>query len=237
MLPIHRLTLVSAGAADEPRSWLRHTISLLWDNLAALVLLNLAGSLIAAPVILLSTTVGFFPLLIVTALTVTPIIGGLMGAVSGEWRGQPGTIRQRFWTTVRRRWPPLLALGLAAAIGAGSSIVTTSRLLANPEVRWLTLWLAQSSVLVLGIVLLTYALPLVAGREMAPRLALRNALVLAIAAPLATLGMIAGLVLLTILLLWFGAGVWLLAPVIAAVFLTTNCEHQIERLHPTSGPA
>lgn len=232
-----RLALIDpAAATDEPRSWLRRTISLLWDNLASLALLNLAGSLIAAPLILLSTIFGFVPLLIVAALTLTPIIGGLMGAVSGEWRDEPGTIRQRFLATIRQRWLPLLALGGIAALGLGSSIITTSQLLTNPEVRWLTLWLAQSFFLVLGVVLLLYAMPLVAGHEMDPRLALRNALVLAIAAPLATLGMVAGLVLLTILMLWFGLGLWLIVPVVAAVFLTTNCEHQIERLRERSDP-
>jgi len=236
MLPTPRLALLdTVTAMDEPRSWLRRALSLLWDNLASLALLNLAGSLIAAPLLLLSSLLGFVPLLVVSALLITPIAGGLMGAVSGEWRDQPGAMRRRFLTTIRDRWPPLLVLGVVTAIAIGSSIVTTSLLLADPEVRWLTLWLAQSACLVLGLILLVYALPLVAGHGLGPRLALRNALVLAITAPLATLGMVAGLVLLTILLLWIGLGLWLIVPVVTAVLLAANCEHQIERLRERSG--
>lgn len=219
---------------EEPPSWPLRTISLLWHNLAALVGLNLVSSLIAAPLFLLSMTAGFLALLAAAAITLPVILGGLMAAVSGEWSGQPGTMRQRFLATVRHRWLALLPLGFFAAAGAGASVITTAQVIASPNQGLFFLWLAQSSFLVIAAMLLIYAVPLVAGHELGPRLALRNALVLIIAAPLAAFGMFALLVLLTILLIWFGLGLWLIVPVVAAVFVAANCEHQIEQLQGKS---
>ena len=232
----HRFALTKpATGTEESPSWLRKTVSLLWDNLATLVLLNLASSLIAAPIILLGLTVGFVPLLVAVAVTLPAVLGGLMAAVSGEWRELPGTMRQRFLATIRRRWLALLPLGGLAAIVTGASIITTSQLLTTPDRVLFLLWVAQSAFLVIALMLLIYALPLVAAHELGPRLALRNALVLTIAAPLPTLGILALLVLLTVLNVWFGLGLWLIVPVILAVFVATNCDHQIEHLQEKSG--
>jgi hypothetical protein len=226
-----RLTLAKlTPAADEPPSWLRRTLSLLWDNVATLVLLNLVGSLVATPLLLLGMAFGFLTLLVAAAITIVPILGGLMAAVSGEWRHQPGTMRQHFLSAIRHRWLALLPLGLLAAGCAGSSILTTSQVLTAPDRGLLLLWLAQCSFLIVAVMLLLYAVPLVAGHGLGPRLALRNALVLTIAAPVPTLGIFSLLVLSTVLLVWFGLGLWLIVPVVVAVFAATNCDHQIERL-------
>jgi hypothetical protein len=77
--------------------------------------------------------------------------------------------------------------------------------------------------------------PLVAGHGLSPRLALRNAFVLIIAAPVPTLGIFALLVLMAILVVWIGLGIWLIAPVIGAVFVATNCDYQIERMQRVTG--
>jgi uncharacterized membrane protein YesL len=215
---------------DEPPSWLRSTLMLLWDNLATLALLNLVASLVAAPFLLLAMAMGVLPMLVAAVIAFPLILGGLTAAVSGEWRGLPGSMRERFVQTIRSRWLALLPLGVIAAVCATSSIITTSLVLAGAD-RWLLfLWLAQCGFLVLAVMLLLYAVPLVAAHELSPRLALRNALVLTIAAPLPTLGIFALLVLLAVLQAWIGLGLWLIVPVIGAVFVATNCEYQIERL-------
>lgn len=231
----HRFALSKpAAGAEEPPSWLRKTASLLWDNLATLVLLNLVSSLIAAPLVLLGLIAGFLPLLLAVAITLPALLGGLMAAVSGEWRQLPGTMRQRFISTIRQRWLALLPLGGLAAVVTGASIITTSQVLTAPSRPLFLLWVAQSAFLVIAVMLLIYALPLVAAYELGPRLALRNALVLAIATPLPTLGILALLVLLTVLLVWFGLGLWLIVPVVIATFVATNCDHQVERLQEKS---
>lgn len=231
----HRFALPKpAAGAEETPSWLRRTVSLLWDNLATLVLLNLAGTLVAAPLVLLGLIAGFLPLLLAVAITLPALLGGLLAAVSGEWRELPGTMRQRFIDTVRRRWLALLPLGGLAAAVTGASIITTSQLLTTPDRALFLLWVAQSAFLVVAVMLLIYALPLVAAYELGARLALRNALVLTIAAPLPTLGILALLVLLTVLLVWFGLGLWLIVPVVIATFVATNCDHQVARLQEKS---
>jgi uncharacterized membrane protein YesL len=231
MLRDPRLALAKfTPTTDEPPSWLRRTLSLLWDNVATLVLLNLVGSLVATPLLLLGMAFGFVTLLVAATITVVPILGGLMAAVSGEWRHRPGTMRQHFLSAIRHRWLALLPLGLLAAACAGSSVLTTSQVMTTPEQGLLLLWLAQCSFLIIAVMLLLYAVPLVAGHGLGPRLALRNALILTIAAPVPTLGIFALLVLSTILMVWFGLGLWLILPVVVAVFAATNCEHQIEQL-------
>lgn len=231
----HRFALPKpAAGAEESPSWPRKTALLLWDNLATLVLLNLAGTLAALPLVLLGLTTGFLPLLLAVAITLPALLGGLMAAVSGEWRELPGTMRQRFVATIRRRWLALLPLGGLAAVVTGASIITTSQVMAAPGRALFLLWVAQSAFLVIAVMLLIYALPLVAAYELGPRLALRNALVLTIAAPLPTLGILALLVLLTVLLVWFGLGLWLIVPVVIATFMATNCDHQVERLQEKS---
>jgi uncharacterized membrane protein YesL len=144
-------------------------------------------------------------------------------------------MRERFVATVRHRWLALLPLGGLAAVCVGSSITTTSQVIAGADQGVLFLWLAQCGFLVLAVMLLVYAVPLVAGHNLGPRLALRNAFVLIIAAPVSTLGIFAFLVLLSILLVWVGIGLWLIVPVVGAVFVATNCEHQIERLQGANG--
>jgi uncharacterized membrane protein YesL len=91
-------------------------------------------------------------------------------------------------------------------------------------------WLVQSTFLVLLVVLLVYALPLAAAYGASVRPALRNAVILAAAAPLQTLGMVALLVLLSVAALWIGLGMWLIVPVVAAVFLGVNCWLQVEQV-------
>ncbi len=237
MLRDQRFTLLKMRdvGATEPPSWLRATLSLLWDNLATLVLLNLVASLVVAPLLLLGMAFGFVPLLASAAVTLPVILGGLSAAVSGEWRSQPGTMPERFLATIRHRWLALLPLGGLAAVCAGSSIATTSQVIAGADQGVLFLWLAQCGFLVLAVMLLVYAVPLVAGHNLGPRLALRNAFVLIIAAPVSALGIFAFLVLLSILLVWVGIGLWLIVPVVGAVFVATNCEHQIERLQGANG--
>src|SRR5688572_16007190 len=142
----HRFALTKpATGTEEPPSWLRKTVSLLWDNLATLVLLNLVSSLIAAPLILLSLTIGFLPLLVAAAVILPAVLGGLMAAVSGEWRELPGTMRQHFIATIRRRWLALLPLGGLAAVVTGASVITTSQLLTTPDRALFLLWVAQSA--------------------------------------------------------------------------------------------
>lgn len=220
----------------EPPTWLRSTISLLWDNLATLVLLNLAATVVVAPIIFLGMAAGVLPLLAAVAVTLPAILGGLTGAVSAEWRGQPGTMRERFLATIRRRWLALLPLGVIAVVCAASSTVTTAQVLAGADQWVLALWLAQCGFLVLAVILLSYAVPLVAGHDLSPRLALRNAYVLIIAAPVPALGIFAMLVLLATLVVWVGVGLWLIVPVIGAVFMATNCEYQIQRLQRMTTP-
>ena len=47
-------------------------------------------------------------------------------------------------------------------------------------------------------------------------------------------GILALLVFLAMLNVWFGLGLWLIVPVILAVFVATNCDYQIERLQEKS---
>ena len=229
MLDLNRWRQSAAPATDAPPTWLRRTVTVLWDNLATLVLLNVVGTLLAAPVLALGLTVGFGGLLVALALTVPLLLGGQMAAVSGEWRSKPGTMWQHAAAALRAQWLPLIALGGMGALAGGASLFTTAQVLTGATGLLFVLWLAQSSVVVTFLALLLYALPLAATRGVGPRLALRNAVVLLIAAPLSALSMIASVVVLTVLLLWGGLGLWLIVPVLLATVLTANCEAQIAR--------
>jgi hypothetical protein len=217
-----------------PPTLFRLGATILWDNLAGLVGLNLAGSLCAAPLLAGGLTLGFVPVVVAAAL-LYPVVGGVIGAVVGELRGEPGGLRRRFVATIGARWRPLLLLGLFANGVLAGALVTTSRVLDAGRAAGTGLvafWLVQSTFLVLLVVLLIYALPLAAAYGAGVRPALRNAVILAAAAPLQTLGMVALLVLLSVATLWIGLGMWLIVPVVAAVFLGVNCWLQVERLRP-----
>jgi uncharacterized membrane protein YesL len=218
--------------AVGPPTLFRLGATTLWDNLAGLVALNLAGSLCAAPLLALGLLLGFVPVIITGAL-LYPVVGGLIGAIVGELRGEPAGLYRRFVATVLARWRPLLLLGLFVNGGLASVLVTTSRVLDEGHTVGLVLvafWLVQSTFLVLLVVLLVYALPLAAAYGASVRPALRNAVILAAAAPLQTLGMVALLVLLSVVALWIGLGMWLIVPVVGAVFLGVNCWLQVEQV-------
>ena len=219
---------VAAPAA--PPTLVRLGATLLWDNLAALVVLNLVGSLAAAPLVALGLLLGFVPFVVLSAVAFHLVLGGLIGAAAGELRGAPGGWRRRFVATIRTRWRPLVVLGLFVNGCVAGWLVTTARVLDGPGAGLVAFWLVQSSVLVLLVVLLIHALPLVAARGAGVRAALRNALVLTIAAPVPTLGMVGLLVGLAVATLWVGPGMWLIVPVVAAAFLAANCEIQVARL-------
>jgi hypothetical protein len=215
-----------------PPTLFRLGATLLWDDLAGLVALNLAGTIVVAPLVALGLTLGFVPT-VVAGAALFPVAGGLLGAVVGELRGEPGGLGRRAIATVRARWRPLLVLGLFTNGVVAGCLVTTARVLGDGSTAGgdvIAFWLAQSAFLVLLVVLLVYALPLIACYGTGVRAALRNALILATAAPLQTLGMVALLVVLAVLTLWVGLGMWLIVPVVAAVFLGVNCWLQVERL-------
>ncbi len=233
------LAASDAGAsreADAPDTLLRVGATLLWENLPALVALNLAGVVAAVPIILLGSLLGFLPFVALSAVALFPVAGGLLAAATGELRGEPGSPRGRFLATIRTRWRPLILLGLFANYCAAGCLVTTARVLNGAtEAGTIAFWLVQSAFLVLLVVLLTYALPLAAAYGAGVRLALRNALVMAITAPGTTLGMVGLLVAFAVATLWLGLGMWLIAPVVAAVFLAANCHRQVERRRQAAG--
>jgi hypothetical protein len=242
--PSYRLS-VSKPALDgsdrptEPPTLARLGVSLLWDNLAGLFALNLIGTILATPLIVAGLALGFGPAVVACA-SLYLVAGGLIGAAIGELRGEPGSLWRRAGRTVLSRWRPLLLLGLFTSGAMAGGLVTTARVLDDPRSATpglIALWLAQCAFLVLLVVLLIYALPLIAAYGAGIRPALRNALVLAIAAPLQTLGMLGLLVGLTIATLWVGPGIWLIVPVVAAVFLGVNCWLQVERWREGSEPA
>ena len=222
----------TAVATDAPPTLFRLGATLLWDNLAGLVALNLAGVVVAAPMVAVGMLLGFVPL-VVLSTPLCLVFGGLVGSVVGELRGEAGGLRRRFLVTIRSRWRPLLLLGLFANGCVASCLVTTARVLdegRSAGAGTVAFWLVQSAFLVLLVVLLLYALPLAAAYGAGVRPALRNAAVLASAAPLQTLGMLGLLVVLASSALWIGLGMWLIVPVVAAVFLGANCYLQVERL-------
>ncbi|MFV0275826.1 MAG: hypothetical protein ACK5HY_01390 [Parahaliea sp.] len=225
----HRLTTPNTDRSTPP-TWIRRTWGVLWDSLSPLVLINLGGTLLAAPLIALGLAIGFFGFLIALGVTIPVILGAQMAAISMDWRHKPGAMPRHAISAVKRHWMPLITLGLLGAIGGGASLMTTSQLMAGGRGPLVGFWFAQSAVLVVLALLLIYAVPLTATRSLGPRLALRNAMVLVLAAPLPTIGVLALVVALLVLMLWFGLGLWLIVPVILAVVITTNCEAQIERL-------
>jgi len=241
-LRVHRVTLPPTIGADEPDAsptLFRIGWSLLWDNLAGLVGLNLASTVVVAPLVGLGLMLGFVPFVVASA-ALYPVVGGLIGAVTGELRGEPGGLRRRFVGTIRSRWLPLLVVGLLSSGFLASCLTTTARVLDGEGATatgTIVLWLAQSVVMVLFVLLLIYALPLVAAYGAGLKPALRNALVMAITAPLQTLGLLGLLVLLAVATLWIGPGMWLIVPVIAAAFLSAGCWLQVERMRSGPRPA
>lgn len=241
-LRVHRTATAPAAETDDPEAPLtlfRLGSSLLWDNLAGLVALNLAGTIVLAPLAGLGLMLGFVPFVVASA-AFSPIIGGLIGAVTGVLRGEPGGLRRRFLATIRTRWRPLFVVGLCTSGFLASCLITTARVIDGGGAAGAgttALWLAQCVVLVLFALLLIYVLPLTAAYGAGLRPAVCNALVLAVSAPLQTLGQLGLLVLLAVATLWVGPGMWLIVPVVAAVFLAANCWLQVKRIRSMTGPA
>lgn len=227
-----RLGRAAGDDPDRPDSLLRVGAVLLWERLAPLVALNLVGVAAAAPFLALGLLLGFGPLVVLSAVTLYPVVGGLSAVVVGELRGEPGSSGRRFLTAIRTRWQPLALLGLVGNGGVAGSLVTTSRVLDEGRAAGaatIGLWLLQSGFVVLLVALLTYAVPLAAAYGAGARLALRNGLVLAVAAPLPTVGMVGLVVALAVSTLWVGLGMWPVAPVVVALFSAANCHREVER--------
>lgn len=224
------ISSVDPARDEQPANLLRVSAGLLWDNLAGLFLLNLVGAVAIGFAVALGLVLGFLPLVVLLGLTVYPVLAGLMGSVAGELWHDPASFPRRFGSTVRSRGWASATLGLFANGFVAAYLVTTARVLdGTARDAELAIWLAQGAFLVLLLALLTYALPLIAIYGASPRDALRNGLILAARAPLATSGMIFLLVALGISLLWIGLGMWLVCPLVAAVFLATNCNQQVEQ--------
>lgn len=227
-----RLGRAAGDEQDRPDSLLRVGAALLWERMAPLVVLNLVAVVAAAPLVALGLLLGFGPLVVLSAVALYPVVGGLTAAVVGELRGEPGGLGRRFLDTIRTRWRPLALLGIIGNGCVAGTLVTTSRVLdrgAAVGAVTIGLWLLQSAFLVLLVALLTYAVPLAAAYGTGARLALRNGLVLAIAAPLPSVGMVGLVVALAVSTLWIGLGMWLIAPVVGAVFVAANCHREVER--------
>lgn len=225
------------GEPGRPDSLLRVGVTLLWERLAPLVALNLVGIAAAAPLIGLGLLLGFGPLVLLSAVALYPVVGGLTAVVVGDLRADPGSPAGRFFAAIRTRWRPLALLGLVGNGCLAGSLVTTARVLDQGRAAGTTtlgLWLLQSGFLVLLIAVLTYAVPLAAAYGTGARLALRNGLVLAVAAPLPSVGMVGLVVALAVSTLWLGPGMWLVAPVVVALFSAANCHREVERRRPAA---
>lgn len=220
------------GEHDRPGSLLRVGGTLLWQRMAPLAALNLVGVVAAAPLVVLGLLLGFGPLVVLSAVAIYPAVGGLTAAVVGELRGEPGGLGRRYLAAIQTRWRPLALLGVLGNGCVAGSLVTTSRVLDQGRgagAATIGLWLLQSGFLVLMVALLTYAVPLAAAYGTGARLALRNGLVLAVAAPLPSVGMVGLVVALGVSTIWVGLGMWLAAPVVVAVFSAANCHREVER--------
>jgi uncharacterized membrane protein YesL len=230
----------AAGADDDPlvdEHFVRYTLRLLWENLGGLFLINVLCLPIAGMALALGLSLGFLPALLLAALAAYPLAVGLLAAICGRIRQQPGSLGSHFLRGIRRQgkqsaWLGLFLHGLIYSILTSTALVTS-----EAGLGWSVLWLVQNIFLLLFLSITVYALPLLSSYEMGMREALRNGLLLAVGAPLATMAMLSLLLLLGIAVYWIGVGAWLLVPLVAGVVLCSNCHLQIQKRREPLGQA
>lgn len=228
-------------AVDTPpaANLLRLGLLTLWSELFTLVAFTLVTVALATCAIVIGYSLGVIATIVLPSVVVYPALVVLMSVVGHELQPTEQGRWQFVWQQVHANAVTAIILGLFLHGSVSSYFVTTSILRAHASpfggLIWIV-WFAQSLFLAMLLILLVYAFPLLVLHPMKLRSALRNSLVLATSAPLASVGMVGLMVILGASVALVGFGMWLIVPAIGAVFLVVNCHLQVEhyrtRLYP-----
>lgn len=211
-------------------SYVARSARLLWSELGVLLLATLGALLIATPwLAVVSLDVGGLGPL-TCALFGAPAWAALIGVAATAARGECigiGTMLH----AIRREYRHAVALGAATAGFAWAFERAAAGTGDRGGLLILALAAASAATLVVLVIDL-YAFPLLALHQTPLRQTVRLALVLAVAAPGATLGLLAAGALACVALAQLGPGTLLLTLPVLAVLHVTNTLLQLERLQP-----
>ncbi len=206
-----------------PNTYVRLTLSQLWDSLPLILLAAGVFSLLCAPAVLLFYVGLFAPAVIVGALTITPswvALLALEGAIVCEKRAGIGTMLQA-WP---RFWRRSVGLGLLASFPLLAGLLTLPNL-ARPEVPAI-IWggLAADGLGILVVLALSlYAIPLLVLHDMSLGMALHNALLLAGRYVVNTIGLLSMIIALAFAAYYVSLSLVFILPAMWGVFVVNNC--------------
>lgn len=207
----------------NPHTYVRLTLSQLWENLPLLLLASFIFTLLWAPSFLLFTLGLWGPALIAGVALAAPgwtALLALQVAIVGGSKAPIGIMLRAF----PRFWKRSAAMGLLTVLPLLAAWLTLP-LFAQPQVPSIA-WLGLAADLAGFLILVTldlYAFPLLVWRDLDMRTALRNALILASRYVVNTLGLLAMGVLFAFAVAYISSGLLFILPTIWGLFLVNNC--------------
>ncbi|MDW8097936.1 MAG: hypothetical protein RML36_00455 [Anaerolineae bacterium] len=212
----------------EPHTYVRLTLSQLWENLPILLLASLIFSLLWMPSFLL-LTLGLWGFALITGVTlVAPGWAALLAlqvALTGGDKAPIGIMLRAF----PRFWKRSATMGFLTVLPLLAAWLTLP-LFAQPQELWIA-WLGLAADLAGFLILVTlglYAFPLLVWHDLSVRIALRNALILASRHIVNTLGLLAMGVLFAFAIAYISPGLLFVLPTVWGLFMVNHCRMVIK---------
>ncbi len=215
----------SADCSPPPdqNTYVRSTLSALWDNLPLILLATGLFSVLSAPAALLLLPGLFAPAILAAALTIAPAWVALL-ALEADMACDKRSSIATMLRALPRYWRRGAGLGLLASFPLLAGLATLPNL-ARPEVP-LVVWVGLAGDGLGILILLTlsiYAVPLLVLHDMALGIALWDAMLLASRHVANTIGLLSMIVVLTFVAYRVSLPLLLLLPAVWGLFLVNNC--------------
>jgi uncharacterized membrane protein YesL len=204
----------------HPNTFVRLTVSALWENLPLVLLGGICFSLVGAPAFVLSVLDLPYAALVAAILLVWPAWTALLALEAAILEGRKATLGEML-AAFRRFWLRSVRLGVVAALPI-LVWLWTGGLPGPPALVWPALILAGAGLL-LVMSLALYAVPLLVLHDQGIATALRNSAILASRHLTNTLGLVSMGVLAGFAIIYVSPAFLFLLPAICGLFIVNNC--------------